>query len=140
MCPLLVMKNRVSEFYYPVHNRHDLPLEYTARRVEFTGWCDLKENPLDASDFLWRPFLRRGSLLLIGNDLETGTERYFYLEAIRGMILPSWRLGLRENPWEAPELFGGVFRPTLDDQRDLLETIQEFTRSSSAQLVCVPVS
>jgi hypothetical protein len=141
MCPLLVMRNRISRFMYPVHNRYDVPLEYTRREVEFTGWCDLAANPLDASDFLWRPHLRRGSVMLIGRDVHLNVERYFYLEAIQGMHLPSWRLGLRSDPWEEPRLFGPTFRPTLSDQQDMLETIEEFARASRSrdQLVCVPV-
>jgi len=109
--PFALEVGRVVHFEYPAHNRVDLPLEWVFRRVRIVSYRFLAAEPLEAESILRRPGVRRGSVLIVGYDLDIGAERKFYLEAIRGYTLPRFRLGLisPESPECGVSLFGPLF-------------------------------
>lgn len=127
----------VIEFLYPAQNKFGVPLEYRRRIVEIREIHDFREfaNPLTLEDFLRRPLIRRGKLLLIGQDLELGQQRRFYLEAMRRPdemppAMPLLRLGLTdpEEPADSPEFFGPAFYPDTFNRRVMLHAVREWLR------------
>src|SRR5688572_14897873 len=91
---------QVIEFAYPAHNLFGLPLELVPSRMRVESTRDISAEPIPAAEFYRRPLERRGSLLVIGFDLELNTEAEFWFEAMepiddayRNLPMPSFRLG-----------------------------------------------
>jgi hypothetical protein len=138
--PTVIREGGRFSFWYPSHNLHGIPLEWVQRSITITGCYDMAAEPIDGSDILFRPFVRRGSILITGFDHDLRAERQFYLEAIRGMVLPSHQLATVADDGTF-EPFGPIFEPTMEDHRDLLETVAEFSRTECRrQLVCIPLT
>lgn len=132
------------EFWYPARNLIGVPVENVRRRVLVESVRRLDCEPLDASEFLQRPFLRRGRVLVSGIDLDLQVSRRFYLDACRGMKLPRFRLGImeREHGLASVEYFGPRFRATVADRKLMADSIREFYQiadmSDRLQVVAVP--
>lgn len=125
---LSLIRGRVNGFFYPTHNRIDLPLEYVYRKVEVLNVRDMARRPLELREFLANPFVRRGRRLLTGIDLAIGKERSFYLEAMQGEELPALRLGLHDPKDRRGPLsfFPRKFSATVEDRELLEQTILKF--------------
>jgi hypothetical protein len=127
----LYLPGRSLRIEYPSHNRLDLPLEYVERSIAIVAVRDFRQEPLDVSDFLSRPMIRRGSILLFADDLGLGYRgrRRFWLEAIRGVApLPHYRLGVYDptDPLNSVEWISRPFAPTVRDRRAMVRAIGRF--------------
>lgn len=129
MTRLILRRGRVNGFYYPTHNRLDLPLEFTLRTVEFLSRRDMAREPLELREFLANPYVRRGRYLMTGRDLDLDAERSFYLDAIRGRTPPPLRLGLydpKRKDYGPMAFFPRRFFATVEDRQLLEQTILRF--------------
>lgn len=88
MSKLLPQPGSVYSFLYPRHNFHGILSDLEPRRVRVTAVRDLAEQPLDTQTFNLQPLLRRGRLLVVGQDLDKGNaERSFYVDSMRSLCL-----------------------------------------------------
>lgn len=94
--------------WYPAHNRIDVPIEWVQRRILVEEITDFSKCGLPVDEFLRRPLLRRGAILISGRDLDLKRRRSLYLEATRDFDLPLQRLGVIS---EAGTLLGWIGRP-----------------------------
>lgn len=67
------------EFDYPRHNFHGVLSKQERRRVRVTAVRDLKCSPLESQTRQMQPMLRRARWLVVGEDLDKGQERSFYI-------------------------------------------------------------
>jgi hypothetical protein len=126
---------------YPSHNRLDLPLEYVWRHIRVVTVRDYRKIPLSTTGFVSRPLVRRGSILIVANDLELPgePERKFWLEAIRtDGELPCYQLGLYdpEEPDDAIDWLGKPFRPRVNDRLRMRDAIKRFYELENARGPC----
>lgn len=70
------------EFEYPRHNFHGVLSHVETRRIRVIEVRDLFSSPLDPLTTKLQPLLRRGRLLVTGEDLDKGQERSFYADSI----------------------------------------------------------
>lgn len=120
---------KIVEFDYPSHNRLDLPIEYVRRRVLVTEYVDIVQQPIDIESFLYRPLVRRGSLLIVGIDQHVKGERRFWFQAMRDAGRPpSLRVGLYDpsDPICTAEWIGREFGPTVKDRLLMREALLQF--------------
>jgi len=75
--------NRAYSFLYPRHNFHGVLSQQEPRRVLVTAVRDLKEHPIERETFDTQPLLKRGRILVTGQDLDKQAERSFYVESMR---------------------------------------------------------
>lgn len=88
MSKLLPQPGSVYSFLYPRHNFHGVVSSLEPRRVLVTAVRDLREAPLDTQTFDLQPLLRRGRLLVFGQDLDrNNAERSFYVDSMRSLKL-----------------------------------------------------
>lgn len=83
---------QVLEFDYPRHNYHLVRSGLERRRLLVEKVRDLSAEPLDQVTIQLDPELRRGRLLVTGQDLDKRAERSFYLESMLPFAGP-------RNPW-----------------------------------------
>ena len=69
-------------FDYPRHNFHGIKSSFERRHVHVTEVRDLMERPLDPMTGEESPLLRRGQILITGQDLDKGLERSFYADSM----------------------------------------------------------
>lgn len=74
-------------FEYPRHNFHGVLSHFETRRIRVTSIRDVWASPLDRVTIELQPILRRGRLLITGEDLDKHAERSFYVDSIRGADL-----------------------------------------------------
>lgn len=101
-CPARV--GSVLEFTYPTDNRIRVSTRLVRRRLFIRSIRDCERQPIEAWAVRRRPDLRRGPLLLRGEDLHKHEWRQFYLSSARSVREISVRLQqlalydpLREN-------------------------------------------
>lgn len=70
-------------FEYPRHNFHGVRSHFETRRIRVTSVRDVWASPLDRVTIELQPILRRGRLLITGEDLDKHAERSFYVDSIR---------------------------------------------------------
>lgn len=114
--------------WYPSHNKIGVPLEWVRRHILVTDVRDFSPDRLAPADFLERPLLRRGSLLIYGTDLDLGQPRKLYLDACRGHDLPTFRLGLYFPDDTLIDWIGREYEPTRRDRVAMYEEVQRFGR------------
>lgn len=112
------------EFWYPAHNRIDLPIEWVPHRLQVHSIQT--QHIVDVDEFFRQPMLRYGCTLITGTD-QFSEIRTIYLEAVSDRELPRLRLVLI-NPEEddTPEPISELFEQTVDDRQQLLERAGEF--------------
>lgn len=81
--------------WYPARNRIGIPIEWMRRRILVDSIDNYAKVGLPVDEFLARPLLRRGIVLVRGRDLQNGGKaRKLYVEATPDFYLPSQRLGV----------------------------------------------
>lgn len=114
--------------WYPTHNKIGVPLEWVCRRILVTDVCDFSRQPLPVDEFLNRPLLRRGSILICGKDLMLGKYREFYWDATKGGELPAFRLGLYSPGESLIDWFSDDFEATRYDRQEMYDEVKRFSR------------
>lgn len=136
----LLIPGKELRIEYPSHNRLDIPLEYVERRIRIAEVHDHHSQPIAVAGFLTRPLVRRGSILILADDLDLGGPvRKFWLEAIRGAgELPNHQLGLYdpEQPTELVDWIGKPFRPTVRDRLRMRDAIERFRQLEAERGPC----
>jgi hypothetical protein len=82
-CPMSVGHSYMFDF--PRHNFFGVLSRLESRRLKVEKIRDLKSDPLDRVTVDIQPLLRRGRFMAIGEDLDTGEERSFYIESMRNI-------------------------------------------------------
>ena len=78
----LLQPGRAYSFEYPRYNYQKLPNKLELRRVRVTAVRDTQRDPLDDITESLNPLLRRGRMLVIGDDLDKAVERSFYVDSM----------------------------------------------------------
>lgn len=158
LSPEFLFGGQGLQFWYPVHNRFGLPIEYMHRAITVTKIEFLRDTGIPAEWIRANPLVRRGSCLITGFDIDIELTRSFYWEAMRrrrvrdaGVVkvgrdypappprpfpLPALQLGFRSQGFgdDEPELVDWVsrqFRPTLRDRLRLQREVMRLEESYS---------
>jgi hypothetical protein len=105
-----------------------VPLEFVPRRLQIREVVDCRLKPVHIDWFLRRPLVRRGSVLIVANDLDLKAVRKFWPEARVGCELPSYRLGLYDPscPAELIDWVGRPYRPSAKERLRMRRDILRF--------------
>jgi hypothetical protein len=110
--------------WYPARNRIGLPIEFVPRRIRVRAVHDFSGQFLPADEFLKRPMVRRGSILVFGDDLDLGGPvRKFYLHATSEYDLPLLRIACLDDSERIVDWLGRDYEPTFFDRSEMLAEI-----------------
>jgi hypothetical protein len=121
---------------YPAHNRLDVPIEMVRRHIEVLDVFDARRKSIWLDWFVERPFIRRGSVLIVARDLDLGEVRRYWWEAIGGRRkLPSYRVGVYDpgHPGEMVDWVSRAFAPTVDDRLAMLDRLVCYREMMAAE-------
>jgi hypothetical protein len=95
---VLPQPGRAYSFRYPRHNYRGVPCQLEVRCVLVTCLRDTRRDRLDPETLNLNPLLRRSRWLLIGEDLDKGAERSFYVDSIHDLrpLVPEDRTPYRD--------------------------------------------
>ena len=111
---------------YPVRNFLHIPLEYLERRILVEQVLDFSRSGLSIDEFLERPLLRRGSILVIGKDLDLGQRRKLYFDATPEHDLPLLKLGVVNSDAALLGWLGRPYEPTCFDREELAAEVRHW--------------
>lgn len=117
---------RIWSPLYPVHNSLNVPLEWIKRRILVEQVLDFSRSGLSAEQFLSRPMLRRGSLLVIGTDVDLNVRRKFYVEATPDNDLPLLRIGAVNDQSTLIGWLGREYEPTILDREEMARQLEHW--------------
>ena len=140
---------RRHRIWYPAHNLLDVPIELVPHNIEVAEVFDARRRSIWLDWFVERPFIRRGSVLVIARDLDLpgAPLRRYWWEAIgRSRKLPAYRVGVIDpaRPGEMVDWISRPFAPTVDDRLFMLDRIVTYQERIKAerlrlQLAAFPV-
>lgn len=118
------------ELAYPVHNRFDLPLEFTDRKLTVLCVRDFGLYPMDARHLIKRPLIRRGRIGIQATEEGSGIVKRWWVEAQHRGELPEYRLGVIDPkaPGELVDWIGRIFGPTLYEQQRMRKVAMKWLR------------
>lgn len=116
----------VFTHWYPACNKMGIPLEWVKRETLVSNIVDFSGGCITAADYLNRPLLRRGSILIYGRDVKIELPRKFYLEATPDYYLPTLRLGLFNPDDSLVDWIGREYDPTRKDRTKMFEDVQRY--------------
>lgn len=113
-------------FQYPKENRLGVEVEWTTRVIVPTAIRRLSKKPLSVEAVQKRPHLKRGEVLVYGEDQADKQIKKFYLSAMRGfdsdvqlqLVAMDW-----SHPDDSPEPLGRCFALNPSELGVLNETI-----------------
>lgn len=113
-----------------------LPLEHVRREIRLLAVRDIKDWPLYAETIMNRPYVRRGLTLFEGFDVKAKGHRRFYLEAIKGMELPKYRLGIfdPDRSFAKPAWESRDFDASVSDWRLMSNVISDLQKQGVGKL------
>lgn len=118
------------ELAYPTHNRFDLPLEFTDRKLKVLSVRDYGLLPMDARYLIKRPLIRRGRIGIRAIEDGHGVAKRWWLEAQHKGELVEYRLGLVDPkaPGDLVDWIGRIYGPTLHEHLRLQKSVRKWFR------------
>lgn len=122
----LLPVGQVSEVWYPARNRFGLPIELVPRNVLVCGYADYSNRFLSVEQFLKRPMVRRGPLLMFVDDLDLLEPRRLYVHATPDYDLPLLKIAALDDDEQVIDWIGREYEPTFLDRCEMMATIRDW--------------
>lgn len=111
--------------WYPACNKLGIPLEWVRRTTFVEAIRNYADQAITPEQFLERPLLRRGAMLIYGRDKLLGEPRKFYLEATPDFYLPTLKIGLFNPDETLVDWIGTAYKPNRKDRTRMYDEVKK---------------